>query len=532
MIQSALIPPPSAYGLPAHFSEWRRYQAEASVRAIETPRRFPTIVAPTGFGKSACAETIARYVGRSAYLTITKALQNQIVGEIVDRFDIRGRSNYECQLLSENGASGWQSRADQADMLCESCRYKDKDCEYYWRHRQAGRERHLITNYAKWLSTNEESLGSFDVLICDEVHNAPDAISSAVRVTLKAESIEEFCREEMPRLGARSIEEWRAWAARHLIRLQPRLDGLANAARLNASRMREFRDLRGLVRGLEGLSHAPSDWIEDRSSCKNPTTRTAFEPVWPRAYGEMLFRGIEKVVLLSATVRPKTLELMGIKLADADFAEYPSSFPVDRRPVYWVKTVQQRHGMSESEKMEAVQRVDQIVDYRLDRKGIIHTVSFDRARHLLRHSRHRARMMFNDSADPETKDTAAVVERFRRSGPGTVLVGPSFDTGWDFAGDSAEYQVIYKVPMLNRKASPVADARCKEDPDYDGYQAMQKIVQMSGRIMRSESDRAETLITDDAFGNWFLRSNRKHAPGWFMDAYMGQVMLPPPPPKL
>ena len=527
-----IIPPPTAYGLPAKFSTWRQHQAEASIRSIETQKRFSTIVAPTGFGKSAVAETIARYSGRSAYLTITKALQDQIASEISDRYDIRGKSNYLCSVLLDNGLQPRQSTVDQADAMCEGCDLKDRTCEYYSRHRRARLEQRLITNYAKWMSTDEAQLGEFDVLICDEAHGAPERISARMRAELRAEWIEEFCREKTPEYGRRSVEEWSNWAGRHLRKLEGRLEGAAAAvASGQRARARELRTLRSLVRALGGLQGAGEGWIEDRSG-GDGMDRTAFEPVWPRAYGETLFRGVSKIVLLSATIRPKTLDLMGIDPSDVDFAEYPSSFPVDRRPVYSLPNAAIRFGMDPSEIADAVRKVDMVIDYRLDRKGIIHSVSFEWARQIMKYSRHRGRMLFNEPRDQETKQTAEVVERFRAAGPGAVLIGPSYDTGWDFEGRQAEYQIIWKVPLLNRKSSPIADARCAEDPTYDGYQAMQKIVQMTGRPMRSKDDQCETFIVDDSFWNWFWRNNKQFAPRWWADGYKGQSMLVPPPAAL
>lgn len=520
------IPPPSVYGLPAKFAHWRVNQAEAAMRSIESPKRFPTIVAPCGFGKCACAETIARYLRRSCYLTATHGLQDQIVEEIHDRYDLRGKSNYDCRVLADQGITGWQARVVHADAMCDQCAWRDQrnGCEYYERGRRAKAEQHVITNYAKWLSTEASQMGDFDVLICDEAHNCPSALSSALRVEIRAEHVEEFCGQRLP--GSRPIDEWSAWGAHQMNRLRPKFEALiSSVAAGNRSKVAQLRNMKALVRGLEGLSALSPDWLEDRST----HDRVAFEPVWPRGYGELLFRGIPKIVMLSATVHPKTLDMLGVDSAQVDFAEYPSSFPVERRPVMWVRTVQQRFGMSEDEIREAVRRVDQIIDARLDRKGIVHTVSFDRAKQIMRWSRHSSVMLLNDS---KLRDTAEVIERFKQSGAPRVLVTPSVKEGYDFAGDLAEYQVIYKVPLLNRKSSPIADARCKEDPDYDNFQAMQSIVQMSGRIVRSDTDAGETIITDDAWGNWFLRSAERFAPRWFMAAYKGEVSLPRPLPKL
>lgn len=59
------------------------------------------VEAGTGTGKSAIATTIARYIGNSYILTMTKQLQNQYL----DDFDymlseIKGKSNYQCGTIN------------------------------------------------------------------------------------------------------------------------------------------------------------------------------------------------------------------------------------------------------------------------------------------------------------------------------------------------------------------------------------------------------------------------------------------------
>ena len=526
-----ILPSPSVCGLPPRFANWRAGQDRIAARAIETAKRFPTIVAPTGTGKTLVAEVIARYTGRSCYLTITKGLQDIVREQIADRYDIRGKSNYDCRVLVDQGIGGWQARVNQADAMCDQCRWREAagGCEYYERGRRAKHEQHVNTNYAKFLSSDAEQLGKFDVLILDECHGAAQQISNSLRAELYAQHVEEFCGQALP--SARSLPDWRAWASRQIGKQRVRLDMLAAAvASGSRTKAKELRELKALVRGLEGVLAAGDDWIEDGSQRTHPRNpHVAFEPVWPRAYGERLFRGTQKVVLLSATVHPKTLDMLGISAEDVDFAEYPSSFPIERRPVMWVRTVQQRQTMSDDERQEAVQRIDQIIDSRLDRKGIVDTVSFDRAKYVLQHSRHAGIMLLNDQV---RKDRDEIVERFKASAAPRVLVTPSVKEGYDFPYDECEFSVIMKVPLLNRHNSPVDAARCKEDGDYDNFQAMQGIVQRAGRGMRAVDDSCETIIVDDTWGNWFLKSAERFAPRWFMAAYKGAVGLPRPLPKL
>lgn len=531
--QKSAIPPPSAYGLPAKFDRWRPHQDRAVERVINSQSRFTMTVAPTGAGKSCQAESVARHFGRSAYLTITKPLQNQIEREFSDRFDIRGKSNfdrYPCAVLNEAGNQWPSVEVAEHAGLCDGCALKDRGCRYYDDMRRAKRENYLLTNYAKWLSTPADQLGEFDCLILDEAHGAADQICKHLRIELAIPTIDRFAGPAGPVLSQNDgIEGWRRWALRVLSKLTPLYETLrARVAAGEKQKLTEARQLGAFLRQIEKLSQvstAATRWIEDRSG-----DVISFEPLWPSDYGERLFRGIKKIDLWSATVSKKDAQLLGIAPDQLDYAEYPSSFPIERRPVIYVPTVTQRFGMSDDEKMDGVRRVDQLISARLDRRGIIHSGSFDRARFIKERSQYRALILTNDPHGG--RSTAEVVDQYLKTPPPVVLCGPSFEEGWDFAYEACEWQNIYKIPLINRHASEVEAERCKDDPEYDGSQAMKRVMQIAGRIVRAEDDQGETIITDDTWGKWFYRQNCRFAAQWFLRAVRGPEPLPRPMEKL
>lgn len=536
-IETDALPPPSAYGLPEHYSVWRPHQARAVSEVLSAGKPNVALVAPTGFGKSIAAETIALFNGgRSVYHVVTKPLQDQISRDFPHRYDVRGKSNYDCQLLLDNGLYGARAKCDQAEALCEICQYKDRGCHYFDRVRGASKAQHVIDNYAFWLAVaryNSGAIGGFDTLICDEAHQATDQLSKALRIELSPVSVERFTGRPLP--GQQPNGKWREWALSHLIALRPKLDALQAHARLNgANRSTELKELKPLVSALEDLAGLQGDWIEDRSGMSAPREdyrRVGFEPIWPAPYSGLLFQGSPNRLLMSATIRPKTLQLLGLKSEDYQFLEFPSSFPIARRPVLHVKTVQQRASMSEQQKLEAVRRIDQIIDGRKDRKGIIHTVSFDRARYLLEHSRHAQLMLWNEPGRGK-ESTQSVVQRFKRSAAPAILVSPSVDTGYDFPFAQCEYQIIMKVPFLDTR-NPISKARIASDDDYGLYVAMQSIIQMAGRGMRAQDDHCETLITDDQF-LWFYGKCLKlgFVPAWFAPAVRLGCTIPRAPERL
>ena len=174
-----------------------------------------------------------------------------------------------------------------------------------------------------------------------------------------------------------------------------------------------------------------------------------------------------------------------------------------------------------------MRRIDQIISARLDRKGIIHTTSYERRNLVLTYSEHRAIMLANDS-----NNTRTTVERFRRAAPPSVLVSPSLTTGWDLPYEDCEYAIIGKIPFPDTR-SPITKARTEEDEDYGPYTAMQIIVQASGRGMRSAEDQCEVFILDENW-RWFWPKYKKFAPKWFAESVRRRppLTIPNPLPKL
>jgi Rad3-related DNA helicase len=232
---------------------------------------------------------------------------------------------------------------------------------------------------------------------------------------------------------------------------------------------------------------------------------------------------MEKIVLLSATLRPVTAEEeLGLKDESYEFFETPSPYPPERRPIVHVKTSRVNHKMSDIARERWIERVDQILETRQDRKGIIHTVSYDRARQLSLRSRFATRMSIAEAG----ASSPGVVERFRRDSAGGILVSPSVHTGHDFPADLARYQIIVKVPYSDTRFG-LAAARAQEDPDWARRQAATTLVQMSGRIVRGPLDWGETIVIDDNVVDLYNR-HKYLFPQWFRAAYRSQVDIPEP----
>jgi Rad3-related DNA helicase len=356
-------------------------------------------------------------------------------------------------------------------------------------------------------------------------HDAPDELASYLEVEVGARECER-AGVEWP-LPGYELSEWVSWAEHWGDKVAHEVEwfeaAIAANGKLSGAEWKDLARRKNLLRKLARIAAIGNadEWIAE-AGAKDENVKLSL--LWPHLYAEReLFRGAKKVVLVSATVRPKTLGLLGVREADCDFREYASSFPVERRPVVHVECVQMRHNMPPEYLEIWAQKIDAILNGRSDRKGVVHTVSYARARYLLEHTRHKGRMLAH-----QAHNRADVVERFKKLPPesGAVLVSPSVDTGYDFPYDQCRYQVISKLPFPDMR-SAVLRQRMEVDKEYRDYVTAQSLVQMAGRGMRAADDLCETIIVDDQM-KWFVWKAEKFLPKWFRDAYRSVSVVPAP----
>ena len=500
------------------------------MRHMFSPKRFVMSAMPTGSGKSLTYMMAARMSGqRTCILTSTKGLQSQLMHDFGEMglVDVRGANAYACSALRD-GMFGDPTTAGCDEGPCRigvKCSRKLGGCLYFDAVREACGSQLVVTNYAYYLYAHArgKGLGKFDRLVLDECHDAHQWLCDFLSG--------EITRNELALVGTelpkpQTDAKWRDWAEMVSTRVSDRLERLSDEAgglKLSASTRREIRVLNLLADRLERMADVGNGWVIERAQYS-----VRFSAVWAAKYAEQyLFRGIPHVDSISATASPKMAELLGVQPKDLDFADYPSDFPPRRRPVIHVPTVRMsRHNTAEDE-AAWVSRMDDLISDRLDRKGIIHTVSYQRREQIMARSRHRDILMAHS---PST--ARSVFEQFRLAPAPRVLVTPAATTGWDFPMEECEYQIIVKVPFPDL-SSTVMKARAEQDKKYGGFLAALTLVQMVGRGMRSADDMCETLVLDDHM-RWFLWQYREFLPDWFRVACTSVQVgrLPRPLPKI
>lgn len=533
------FPLPVELGAPLQYTSWRPHQPAAILSIVDSDRRFIGSVLPTGAGKTLTVGGASLLAGwRTCFLTSTKLLQEQYSRDLgsIGLADVRGQSNYRCVAFDDEHRAfrdkAWQGCDEGPCRAGLACSKKplpgEQDiptgCESYDAIAGAINANFVVTNYKSWMyahANGRSGFGRFDALVLDEAHHAPGELADFLSTT-----IEPMDAQVLGSGGPASStsppeadpQAWALWAKSWSLLIADALESKPHTR----AELRKYRHLKRVGQKLAVLKTMQNgEWVVQREG-----GTWHFDPVWVQRYAEKaLFCNVPRVICTSATFTRKTATMLGIADDQLTWHEAPSDFPIARRPVYFVPTVKVDYRADASQIRLWLATIDNFLRQRQDRKGIIHAVSYARAKQIRDYSEFGARMILHDR-----HDTKAAVQRFRDAGPGAIFVSPSVTTGYDFAGQACEYQIIAKIPFPDRR-SPVTAARTAHDPEYPAYVAMQELVQAVGRGMRSADDQCETAIFDSNCG-WFMNKYRHLAPTWFLAAYRRVETLPIPPARL
>jgi len=529
------LPPPSTFGVDKlKFPEWRVFQADAVMDIISSPSRYNLLVAGTGFGKSLSYLILClTYGGRALILTSTKALQHQLITDFsgMGIIEIKGKGNYRCKRLPDD-----DSACDKGPCnYNQNCEFKSGGCFYYDQVYKARQSQIVITNYSYWTYLNkallsrrgkggdgqdEYGIGDFDLIICDEAHDVPDRVADAYSIRFSSKNLVE--NQVISKFKwTNSVDDWSKWA----IWAQEHLKTVLSNAKRDSKTMIAYKANNALRKIKEGLGYIETvgkDQIVVVPDKKWGVLRIAV--IWPYEIGrEVLFPGsVKKVVFTSATVRPKTVNMLGIGEGEFELFEYPHSIPVNRRMLTHIPCIYLNYRTKPIQLREWVSKADRIIRPRIDIgwNGLFHTVSYSRRDTVLRDSRVSQYMMSASAQDMQSQ-----IEKFKRS-QGMVFVHPALTTGYDFPYDTCRFQIIGKLPFPDR-SDPVVKLRSDRDKEYSPYTTMQTLIQTCGRIVRAPNDWGETFCIDNTISK-FIWKYKKFAPDWFHGSYRSMDRIPKP----
>ena len=488
--------------------------------ARETKKKFVVLELPTGTGKSAvgfAAATWAANWGSGGYILSTqKALTAQYMRdfEVMGLVELRGRSSYDCKDFQTNCELGASLRGKRAD-VCLNCPYKMAKEAFI--SQKVG-----VTNFDYFLAETLYSgqLPKRSILVIDEAHNLEQKLLGFTDFEIAPFSLQKYS-VAIPTIEEDDIAGATEWL-RH--QMMPAIDSFITMIPEDDVDQCEDRRqaenlLRRIRRFVSGNQQEWAFWTDGK--------RLVFRPLGAAGYArEYLFSRADMVVIMSATILDfnEFRKTLGIVQEDSLCLAVPSEFPVENRRIFYRPLGSMNFQNKASTLPRIADALDKLLRARTGVKGLIHTNSYEMNRLLtqaLIAAGHQSRIITHGPGGTE-----AAIERHVASDAPTVLCSPAMTEGLDLRDDLSRFQVIVKVPYPPFK-DPYVMARKRLDKAWYPWQTAMRLIQATGRSVRSETDFAETYIVDSNFAD-FRRLNQHLLPSWWRAAVVDVSERKPP----
>ena len=285
-----------------------------------------------------------------------------------------------------------------------------------------------------------------------------------------------------------------------------------------------IRDTERLTITINNILSNPRNWIISEIKKEDyEVVKVELKPLDISPYCKHVFEKCSKVLIMSATILNPKAFCRSVGLAydkEVKFIQVKSDFPVENRPIYPMNIAYLNFNNLQLPEIKSsiTKTVDNIMTIHKNDKGIIHTTSYEQLNFIKEKiSQENTRRLL--VTDPEIQRDEIIQEHINSVKP-TVLISPSLHTGLDLKGELSRFQIITKVPYPNKNDRWI-NAKRNSNEDWYYWQTALKLVQASGRSIRSKEDWAKTYILDYAFG-YFVNKNRDILPDWFMQAVRGR----------
>lgn len=513
-------------------------------------KKFFLLNLPVGTGKSHLALMISEWyrknVDRRArvdIITNSKILQDQYADTYKSISDLKGKDNYECEQYSCSCAQGAEFNKLNKT-TCETCPYSNAR-ESYMGGGISLTNFYLYILYAMYNQKMMENRGA-RVLIVDEAHDFDDVMSDFVSIRMTEGIIKKFMFSDEKNLikklkSVRNIDQYvsylRILNSEILSTVESMEKGIGSKSRnvredkrdLKLSKlfksknsdvkvMQLVNDLRQyqvkIELFLKEFKENPNNWVlESRYNEKLRQKELSLEPIWAYDYlDKYVFSNYDMVFLMSGTILDKNLfcQLNGLDIKKAAYYSIESPFPVRNRPLYYMPVGKMSYKSKEETFKRYIPYIKKILDKYEGKKGIIHTNSFELA-NWIQKSIKDPRLVYHDSSNKDE-----VLKMHFESDEPTVIVSPSMGTGVSFDDDRARFQIIAKVPYPSL-ASQKNKLRQSNNPAWYAWKTVSGIIQMTGRVVRSNTDHADTIIIDGSFGD-VIKHSSHFLPQWVQGA--------------
>jgi|SRR5579863_3022981 len=524
--------------------------------AFRGDKKFYVLEGPTGFGKSGVgvaaaswAKTLSPYAGevyqKGAYiLSPQKVLTKQYVDDFATNglVELRGQANYTCHGFTER--AGMEIDCETASMLYEEEHNFDTCTGYKPAKRNFQTTPMGVTNFDYYLNETMHAgqLKNRNLIVCDEAHNVEGKILGFTDTSITKRLCEEYgVVGGLPTFSAgnnTAVANWlhsefvpaseqRKHDLKFQISVAKETDDKDLAVKLlkKVQAMDRFMGRVNLFLNAEDRRDwlAWSDWDAEKRKGTNdltmkPLTATLFA-------NDILFSKAAKILLMSATILdfPTFMRNLGIDPSQASCLAVDSEFPLENRPIFFKPCGNMGFRTKKATMPKMAAFLAQILRKYATKKGIVHTHSYENNRYFIDFL--RAEFGYRIITHDSTKGSRdrAVMEHISSPEP-TVLFSPSMTEGLDLKEDLARFCVVTKVPYPFM--DPYVKARMDRDPAWYQWLTALVLEQATGRVVRSNKDKAHTYILDEGFRDFFNKnqcttSESIQLSKWWTDSIIG-----------
>lgn len=498
------------------FDSFRPFQQEIlleTIEALESGIEHVAINAPVGFGKSPEAIALCNYFGSGYIGTTQKSLQTQYCNDFQLPL-LMGKTNYDCTL--------------HKGLKCDNptCpKPKCVDCPYVEARNECLDNNISIMNYSLMFSLKMYSplLEKRPIAVYDECHNLESQLTDFIGLNISTRTFKQYSIAllMLPPANSSMIDviKWLHGSLlphlqNNLVNIKVALDGYPDeSARRDLGKQYGFLDrfvcqINRMIKFISEGGKVCIQITEDTVSVK-PLLVDTFAP-------NFLSSIAEKTVHISATIQSKDLycRCLGIDPDNLKYISVGSVFPPENRPVYFAGIGKMNYKEKSTTLPKMSKAIDKIISSakHKNQRGIIHTSTYDIAQYIYDHSSYHERLVF-----PNARNKELLLKEFYESErDDLILISPSLMEGIDLKGDLAEWSIVCKVPFAS-----LGDDWVKQKMDaIDGWyteETINKLVQSTGRHIRSETEKGITYILDETF-RWFYNSNKFRFPKWWTES--------------
>jgi len=539
---------------------------------IKSNIKYIFLEAPTGFGKSPIAITLARYLGSSHICTATKDLQNQYSTDFPFIKEAKGKRNFICILkeiegihetceygpcqkeeefdcvyktrLSDYKVNGLGTKFENVNIgQFEKMKYIKKyekqlrfdnlewePCKYFHQKWISTKSSHTIYNYKYFLSDLYFSnvITKRELLVFDEVHNIEAEISDFKSFVINHDNITRlFPKLKLPTIKEEEIETWIDFCEEYRDTLLDFIEDIEFAIENN--NLKEPYTEKNLIDCinkeknlhfvLNDMKSNKNNWLVtniDRKS-RDSIRKITLTPLDISNYFKEILDLSNYGLFMSATILNKKYlcNLSGLSEDEIKFIRIKESdFPKENRPIHLMNIAWLNSKTMMDNLPTIAKTVNNIMSIHKNEKGIIHTTSYFQLE-FIKKNLNKENLGRLIETSPNT-DRIEILQRHSRNSKPTVLISPSFFQGLDLKDDLSRFQIIIKIPYPDLSDKKVAALR-KKDMNWYLWNTVVRLTQTYGRSIRSKDDHASTYILDSNI-NYLLRNANEMFPSWFTEA--------------